>query len=85
MCAKYSRCICHHLDRAIKQDDTKELQEVFNNCYINEIYDFLLEAYALVDNSDSDKFAIELSELVRNYLVNSSKNSINGDFAAKKH
>lgn len=77
MCVKFSHCICHQLELAIKQDDTKELKEVFNNYYINEIYEFLLEAYALVDNSDSNQFANELSELVKNYLVSTSPNSIN--------
>ncbi len=77
MCTKSSSCLCHHLEIAIKQDDTKELKAIFESYYIDELYNFLSDAYKLIETQDRHQFAVSMNELVINYLLEKSPNSIN--------
>lgn len=77
MCTKSHSCICHHLERAIKQDETKELKAIFDTCYVDELYNFLLDSYRLLQIKGNYKFAASMHKLVKNYLLEKSPKSIN--------
>ncbi|MCW8471023.1 hypothetical protein OQJ19_10235 [Fluoribacter gormanii] len=77
MCTRSSSCICHHLEIAIKQDNTKELKAVFDNCYVDELYNFLSDSYQLLQIKANHKFATSLNKLVKDYLLEKSPKSIN--------
>lgn len=77
MCTKSSGCLCHHLEIAIKKDDKKKLKVIFDSYYIDELYNFLLDAYEVIETLDGHKFATRMDALVKNYLLEKSPNSIN--------
>ncbi|MCL9684999.1 hypothetical protein [Legionella maioricensis] len=62
---------------AIKRDKTKELKAVFNSYYIGDQYNFLLDAYQLLEIQDGHKFATGMNKLVENYLLENSAEAIN--------
>ncbi|MBL7481410.1 hypothetical protein [Legionella bononiensis] len=77
MCINSSDCLCHHLEMAIKQDKTEELKVIFTSYYIGELYNFILDAYQLLEIRDGHKYADGMSKLVKNYLLDNSADSIN--------
>ena len=77
MCVNSSNCLCHHLEMAIKQDKTEELKAIFANYHIGELYNFILDAYKLLEIRDDHKYATGMSKLVKNYLLDNSTDSIN--------
>ncbi|PWY56930.1 hypothetical protein DGG96_04205 [Legionella qingyii] len=77
MCTKSLNCICHHLEIAIKQDVTKELKAMFDTCYVDELYNFLTDAYQLLQIKANHKFATSINKLVKDYLLEKSPKSIN--------
>ncbi|MCW8398203.1 hypothetical protein OQJ26_05280 [Legionella sp. PATHC038] len=77
MCIRSHRCICHHLEKVIKQDNKNELKAIFDTTYIDELYDFLRDAYRLLQIEGNYKFAASMNKLVKTYLLEKSPRSIN--------
>ncbi|MCW8442531.1 hypothetical protein [Fluoribacter gormanii] len=65
------------MEIAIKQDDTKKLKAIFGTCYVDELYNFLSDAYKLCQINENHKFATSINRLVKNYLLEKSPKSIN--------
>ncbi|MCW8410110.1 hypothetical protein OQJ13_14110 [Legionella sp. PATHC035] len=77
MCIRSHGCICHHLEKAIKQDDKKKLKVIFATVYIDELYDFLLDSYKLLQIEGYYKYVVSMNKLVKTYLLDKSPKSIN--------
>ncbi|KTD43289.1 hypothetical protein [Legionella quateirensis] len=77
MCFKSSNCLCHYLEQAIKQDKTQELKAIFTSYYLDEHYNFILDAYRLLEIRSDNKYTAEMNQLVKNYLLDRSAESIN--------